>query len=317
MSMAPSIRPSSTWSRGSKSNSGEVCADRLEHDVVVLAAGGRLVGRQVGDAHQTPSCHSSSAAAWAASAALTSAASVLVRASSSCFSSPWRLRDQLAELLLLGRAWSRSRAIAARRAASAARARSTTSSDSPRLAWAARTRSGSSRSSRGRSCGKAIGGTGCALIRDVGRARAGAAYCASPVRRRPEGSRVLDRPRVAALSLGRGRASVLFVAARRRGRPGLAARSATSTTAASGAAGLGGRPRTGCTPRCAGSSWSSARSAMTILTAVARGPAVRARATGGRRLHRRRDGRDLARDHRPQAAARARPAGVAGPRSTC
>ena len=49
-----------------------------------------------------PLRHSSSAAAWAASASLTSAASALVRASSSAFSSPCGLRDQLAQLLLLG-----------------------------------------------------------------------------------------------------------------------------------------------------------------------------------------------------------------------
>ena len=60
-----------------------------------------------------------------------------------------RLGDLLAELLLLGRAWPRTRRSPRAGRASAASARSTTSSDSPRLAWAARTRSGSSRRMRG------------------------------------------------------------------------------------------------------------------------------------------------------------------------
>ena len=93
-------------------------------------------------------CHSSSAAVWAASAVLTSAARVLVRASSSCFSSPWACGICLPSCFCSARLDSKS-AIAARRAESAERARSTTSSDSPRLAWAARTRSGSSRSTFG------------------------------------------------------------------------------------------------------------------------------------------------------------------------
>ena len=77
-------------------------ADGLEDDVVVLAAGRRLVGGEVGDAPAAPPATSSSASAWAASAALTSAASSLVRASSAGLLLALRLRDLLAELLLLG-----------------------------------------------------------------------------------------------------------------------------------------------------------------------------------------------------------------------
>ena len=52
MSMAPSSRPSSTWSRGSKpSAKSPRRADVLEHDEVVLAAGRRLVGGEVGHRH--------------------------------------------------------------------------------------------------------------------------------------------------------------------------------------------------------------------------------------------------------------------------
>ena len=93
-------------------------------------------------------CHSCSAAACAASASFTSAESVLVCASSACFSSPCACGISLPSCFCSARLASKS-AIASRRAVSAARARSTTSSDSPRLAWAARTRSGSSRRIRG------------------------------------------------------------------------------------------------------------------------------------------------------------------------
>ena len=53
MSIAPSIRPSSMWSRGSKPSAAKSRgrADRLEHDEVVLAAGRRLVGGEVRDRH--------------------------------------------------------------------------------------------------------------------------------------------------------------------------------------------------------------------------------------------------------------------------
>ena len=91
---------------------------------------------------------SSSASVWAASAAFTSAERSLVRASSAAFSSPWACGICLPSCFCSARFASKSE-IALRRAESAARARSTTSSDSPRLAWAARTRSGSSRSTFG------------------------------------------------------------------------------------------------------------------------------------------------------------------------
>ena len=151
MSIAPRIRPSSTWSRGSKPSAAKsrgVPSSR-EHHVVVLAARGRLVVGRVGDRRRSPRASRRSAAVCAASAVLTSAARVLVRASRSAFSSPCRLRDQLAELLLLR---AQALEVGDRRRAgrsSALERPSTTSPDSPRFAWAARTRSGSSRSSRG------------------------------------------------------------------------------------------------------------------------------------------------------------------------
>ena len=112
----------------------------------------------------------------------------------------------------------RSRRSRPRRASSAASARSTTSADSPRLAWAARTRSGSSRSSRGsitsgsprrgersearrgvRSCGKAIRRRTephPRLGRRTGALHTGARLCQT------EGTRVLDRSRLTDAQLG-------------------------------------------------------------------------------------------------------------------
>ena len=103
MSMAPSIRPSSMWSRGSKPSAAKsrgvpTCSSTTKSS---SPPAGASSAARLGIDMSAPR-HSSSAAAWAASAALTSAASVLVRASSSAFSSPCGLRDQLAELLLLG-----------------------------------------------------------------------------------------------------------------------------------------------------------------------------------------------------------------------
>ena len=147
MSIAPRILPSSMWSRGSKSNStgvptvsislksssppaGASSAARLGIDIsarlpLLLGGGlgglGRLDlgGQRLGLGEQR----------------------LLLLA--------LRLRDQLAELLLLAALGLEARRSPCRRAVSAASARSTTSSDSPRLAWAARTRSGSSRRMRG------------------------------------------------------------------------------------------------------------------------------------------------------------------------
>ena len=77
--------------------------------------------------------HSSSASVCVASAVLTSAASSFVRASSDAFSSPWACAICLPSCFCSARLASKV-AMELRRDASAARARSTTSSDSPRLA---------------------------------------------------------------------------------------------------------------------------------------------------------------------------------------
>ena len=95
----------------------------------------------------TASRQSSSACAWAASASLTSAASVFVRASRAAFSSPDALGICLPSCFCSARSCSKS-TIAVRRAWSAATARSIVSPDSPRFSWALRRRSGSSRRSR-------------------------------------------------------------------------------------------------------------------------------------------------------------------------
>ena len=149
------------------------------------------------------------------------------------------------------RAWPRSRRSPARRAASAASARSTTSSDSPRLAWAARTRSGSSRRMRGSIMGRGYPGRPSARAREIRRLRA----CADGILR----AGVLDRPRAIVLSW----AALCFVAVRR------CSRSPSSPDGrwlvdiddrGESARGLGRPTSPGCTTCCGSSRSPSARS---------------------------------------------------------
>ena len=221
MSIAPSIRPSSTWSRGSKSNSGGVPTVSSTTKSSSPPAGDSSEARLGIDI--SAAVHSCSAADWAASASLTSADRALVWASRACFSSPCACGISLPSCFCSARLASYV-AMAARRAESAASARSTTSSDRPRLAWAARTRSGSSRRRRGSIMG-------CRLS-----AAADGPHpsCRQPVGHtvpsrpaRPRGPSLLDRSRVVPLCLGR-RVPRRLRAAGARGEPAL---------------GVAGRPR--------------------------------------------------------------------------
>ena len=118
MSIAPSIRPSSTWSRGSKSNSGGVAdASRAPRSRPRPRPAPRR--RRGWGCSSAPRATPPRPRVWAASAALTSAARVLVRASRSCFSSPWACGISLPSCFCSARLASKS-AIAARRAESAA-----------------------------------------------------------------------------------------------------------------------------------------------------------------------------------------------------
>ncbi|CPU64920.1 Uncharacterised protein [Mycobacteroides abscessus] len=90
------------------------------------------------------SSDAASASAWRA---LTSAASCLVRASSSCFSSPCACATCLPRDFCSARRLSNSLS-AARWRASASRAASTSAGSSPRVTWLARTMSGLSRRRR-------------------------------------------------------------------------------------------------------------------------------------------------------------------------
>ncbi len=123
-------------------------ADGLDHPVVLLAAGGRLVGGDVRDLHQRRApellglglgglggLDPARPAPWSARAARPSRRPAPAGSACPGSSAPPRSRS--------------NSAIAERLASSAEIARSTTSSDRPRLAWAARTRSGSSRRRRG------------------------------------------------------------------------------------------------------------------------------------------------------------------------
>ena len=92
------------WSRGSKPSAAKSrgVPTVLQHHEVVLAARGRLVGREVGDRHQRVVATPSRPLCWAASASLTSAASALVRVEQRCFSSPCACGICLPSCLLLG-----------------------------------------------------------------------------------------------------------------------------------------------------------------------------------------------------------------------
>ena len=239
-SMAPSIRPSSTWSRGSKCELARR-ADGLEHDEVVLAAGRGLVGGDVGD-RPMASSHSCLGLGlgglglldlrgqrpWPARAAPASPRPA--PGGSACRSPSARP------------AGPRTPRSPAAGASSAASARSTTSADRPRLAWAARTRSGSSRSSRGRS----------SRSRLVGGREASGMSVRPRVQGYPQGdpgilARVLDRPRHVTLALGRPflRRSSPLLALTGRPQDRVPARPA-STTWGRNARGLGRRPRSTC-----------------------------------------------------------------------
>ena len=145
MSMAPRIRPSSMWSRGSKSNSRGV-PTRLDHGVVVLAAGRRLVGGQVGDRPSAPSCHSASAAVWAASACLDLGGQRLGLREQRLLLVALGLRDQLAGFFCSPRLARIGDRLAPGGVGGEARS---TSRRTAALGLAARTRSGSSRRNRG------------------------------------------------------------------------------------------------------------------------------------------------------------------------
>src|SRR3954449_12225394 len=149
MSMAPSIRPSSTWSRGSNPSAAKSRGVPMVSSTTKSSSppAGACSWATLGIA-MIAACQASSASAWAASAAFTSAERPLVRSRSCCFSSPWACGICLLRAFCSARRVSKS-AIACRRRVSAARASSTTAADSPRLAWAARTRSGWSRRMRG------------------------------------------------------------------------------------------------------------------------------------------------------------------------
>ena len=150
MSMAPSIRPSSTWSRGSNPSAAKSRGVPTVSSTTKSSsppAGASSAARLGIDS--TAACQASSASVCAASAALTSAASVLGPGEQRLLLLALRLRDLLAERLLLAplglEVGDRPRGARCRRPAP----RRPPSSDSPRLAWAARTRSGSSRRMRG------------------------------------------------------------------------------------------------------------------------------------------------------------------------
>ncbi len=141
---------------------GEVarCADRLEDDEVVLAPGRRLVGREVGERQQGGG--QASSAAPGPPRRLDLGGQRLGPGQQLLLLLALGLGDLLAERLLLATPGLelRDRLRAGRRPRRVRR--STTSADSPRLAWAARTRSGSSRRTRGSITGQ--GYPGCTVI---------------------------------------------------------------------------------------------------------------------------------------------------------
>ena len=198
------------WSRGSKPSAAKSRgrADVLEHDEVVLAAGRGLVGAEVGDRHHAslpgrlglglrrprrPSPRP--AAPWCGRAAPASPrpgpAGPACRAASA-------------------RPASRSNAAIAVRRRLVGRQRPVdTSADSPRLAWAARTRSGSSRSSAGvdhaaRLRRRVGAGTSCTAVTPRGGPAAGS------TRLRVILSHVSTAARDLAAALGRSSAVLLF-----------------------------------------------------------------------------------------------------------
>ena len=263
MSMAPRILPSSMWSRGSKSNSTGV-PTRLEQREVVLAAGRRLVGRQVGD-RQHRRLPLLLGRGLGGLGLLDLGGQRLGLGEQRLLLLALRLRDQLAELLLLGRAWPRTP-----RSPPGGRCRRPAPGPRPRRtarAWPGRRGRGRGRlgGCAGRSCSRLSASSERQRVTSSGEVmptgypgapRSGAREISSAGDGILRG--VLDRPRAIVLSWA-ALCFVLFALLGVGGRHRL------------GLARLARRPRperrrsgrstsTGCTPRCAWSRSPSARS---------------------------------------------------------
>ena len=143
-------------------------------------------------------CHSSSATACAASAAFTSAARVLRAREQLLLLVALGLRDLLAELLLLG---PLGLEVGDRRTSGGVRGERPVHDvvGQPALGLGGTHAVGVVSEHLRVDHVARLSGYG-ARSPGIRAAPAGPAYCASPYRRRPEGSRVLDRPRVVALS---------------------------------------------------------------------------------------------------------------------
>ena len=289
---------------------GEVArrADRLEDGVVVLAAGRRVVVGQVGDRQdrglpgllglasgppRPPSPRRR--APWCAPAAPASRRPA--PAGSACRASSARP------------AWPRSPRSRCGAAVSAASASSTTASDSPRLAWAARTRSGWSRRMRGSITGPRLVVTAAAAHPRLHRTSSVAVRrCLHPAR---TPSYFCGAGPTATRAVRLGAAVVPAVrAGDARGRPGLGSRSRSSTTAVAPAAeyavdvGLAG-------PAAAGHRGDVPDRRHDDHDARRRGADARPRPPPRRALHGRRHGDDHRGLHRRQGAGRPGPARVA------
>ena len=147
--MAPSSWPSSRWSRGSKPSAAKSRGVPTTSSTSKSSSppSGASSDAGLGNARSRAS-NVSAASFWAASASLTCALSSLVWVSRACFSSPCALAMSLPTFFCSARTDSNA-AMDDRRRSSAATRSSTSSVGSPRRRWAARSASGSSRSSRG------------------------------------------------------------------------------------------------------------------------------------------------------------------------